>query len=173
VVRGLAYYTGIVYEAFDLRGEIKRSILGGGRYDNLMSDVGGDPLPATGFAMGDLVITLLLEEHGLLPKELAVSPAAVLVTVFDENSLLDSLALAAELRRQGIATACYPEPARLPKQFKYADRQGMLAALVMGPDEKAAGTVTLKNLATGEQRSLSRGEIAPAMRQLLDSARPS
>ena len=66
IIRGLDYYTGTVFEAWDLNGEF-RAILGGGRYDNLVSDVGGDPLPAIGFAMGDLVISLVLKKFGALP----------------------------------------------------------------------------------------------------------
>jgi len=68
IVRGLLYYTSTVFEAFDTSGSVKRSILGGGRYDNLLSDVGGAPLPATGFAMGDVVIGIILKESGLLPE---------------------------------------------------------------------------------------------------------
>jgi histidyl-tRNA synthetase len=75
IVRGLLYYTGTVFEAWEVGGEIRRSILGGGRYDNLLSDVGGESLPAVGFAMGDVVVTLLLEKYGLLPKDLDVNPA--------------------------------------------------------------------------------------------------
>ena len=70
VIRGLDYYTGTVYEGKALTPEIRRSIAGGGRYDNLLADVGGDPLPGTGFAMGDMVITLLLEKYGHLPSSL-------------------------------------------------------------------------------------------------------
>ena len=90
IMRGLLYYTGTVFEAWEVGGDIKRSILGGGRYDNLTRDVGGDPIPGVGFAMGDVVITLLLEKYGLLPRDLNVNPAPVLVTVFDEQRLLDS-----------------------------------------------------------------------------------
>ena len=86
IIRGLDYYTGTVFEAWDLDGEF-RAILGGGRYDNLVSDVGGEPLPATGFAMGDLVISLVLEKFDCLPPDPGASPAAVLVTVFNEELL--------------------------------------------------------------------------------------
>ncbi|MGZ9223332.1 MAG: histidine--tRNA ligase, partial [Anaerolineales bacterium] len=77
IMRGLLYYTGTVFEAWEVGGDIKRSILGGGRYDNLTQDVGGEPVPAVGFAMGDVVITLILEKYGLLPRDLNVNPAAV------------------------------------------------------------------------------------------------
>ena len=77
ITRGLLYYTGTVFEAFDVSGSVRRAILGGGRYDNLLADVGGQPLPATGFAMGDVVIGIILQEAGLVP-EFQPSPAQVL-----------------------------------------------------------------------------------------------
>ena len=151
IVRGLLYYTGTVFEAWEVGGEIRRSILGGGRYDNLLADVGGDSLPAVGFAMGDVVIALLLEKYGLLPTDLDVNPAPVLVTVFDEERQLDSLELAAKLRGAGLNVVVFPEVTKLGKQFKYADRIGARITLVLGPDEVKNGQVTVKNLINGEQ----------------------
>ena len=127
IIRGLDYYTGTVFEAWDQKGEF-RAILGGGRYDNLVSDVGGDTLPAVGFAMGDLVIRLVLEKFICLPENLDASPASVLVTVFDENLMPASFSLATQLRQSGLKVACYPEAAKLGKQFKYGDRMGMRLA---------------------------------------------
>ena len=158
VIRGLDYYTGIVFEAFDLSGDVPRAIMGGGRYDNLLAAVGGEPVPATGFAMGDVVITLILEGKGLIPEDLGGSPAEVLVTVFDKDRLLTAFEFAAELRNAGIKVACYPEAAKLPKQFKYADRMKISIVVVIGPDEAAKDQVTIKKLATGEQQTISRRE---------------
>ncbi len=169
IVRGLLYYTGTVFEAWEVGGDIKRSILGGGRYDNLLADVGGAPLPAVGFAMGDVVITLLLEKYGLLPKNLTPQPAAVLVTVFDQERLLPSYRLATALRAAGIPTALYPEPAKLPRQFKYADRMAARLVLVLGPDEVAQGRVTMKDLASGTQQTVSQQQIVETVRELLES----
>jgi len=162
VVRGLLYYTGTVWEAFDVRGGVRRAIMGGGRYNNLMADVGGDPLPAVGFAMGDVVISLILDELGLLPKGGNVSPAAVLVTVFDAERMPASLELATELRRAGFNVACHPEVVKLPRQFKYADRMGIRLAAVIGPDEAATGQVTIKDLQRGLQQTIARSD-APAL----------
>jgi histidyl-tRNA synthetase len=173
IVRGFTYYTGTVFEAWEVGGEIKRSLLGGGRYDNLLAAVGGEPLPAVGFAMGDVVLSLMLEKYDLLPKDLKVSPAQVLVTVFDQERMPDSFALAAELRRAGFNVICYPEAARLPKQFKYADRVGVRIVTVIGPDEAAAGKVTLKDLARGMQVSVPRARAAEAVRQALAKQLPS
>lgn len=169
IIRGLDYYTGTVFEAKEIEGDIRRSILGGGRYDNLMADVGGDPIPGVGFAMGDVVVTLILEKAGVLPKGNNQATTTVLVTVFDEASLLASYALATELRQAGIKAACYPEPAKLAKQFKFADRTGMRLAVALGPDEIASGKITIKNLATGTQETVLRSDAGKTIRKLLDS----
>ncbi len=167
IVRGLLYYTGTVFEAWEVGGEIRRSILGGGRYDNLLSDVGGEPLPAVGFAMGDVVITLLLEKYGLLPEDLNVNPAPVLVTVFDEERQLASLKLATELREAGLKVVAYPEAAKLGKQFKYADRIGAKVALVLGPDEAEKGQVAVKDLRNGEQTLVPRETVVGLIQTIL------
>jgi histidyl-tRNA synthetase len=167
VVRGLLYYTGTVFEAWEVGGEIRRSILGGGRYDNLLADVGGDSLPAVGFAMGDVVITLLLEKYGLLPDDLDVNPAPVLVTVFDEERQLASLELAAKLRGAGLKVVVYPEATKLGKQFKYADRIGAKVTLVLGPDEVEKGRVTVKNLMSGEQVVVAQEAVVDVIRGIL------
>lgn len=169
IMRGLLYYTGTVFEAFDLSGALPRAIFGGGRYDNLLADVGGEPLPAVGFAMGDVVIGLVLKEAGLIPTFIP-TPALVLVTVFNETLLLESYALASILRNAGINVTTYPEPAKLPKQFKYADKMGMQVVLVIGPDEAAAGKVTVKNLKNGSQQVVSQSDLIPVVRRILETA---
>jgi histidyl-tRNA synthetase len=169
VMRGLLYYTGTVFEAWEVGGEIRRSILGGGRYDNLLADVGGAPMPAVGFAMGDVVMTLLLEKYGLLPATLGLNPAGVLVTVFDQARLPDSLTLSAELRRAGLNVAMYTELDKLPRQFKYADKIRARLALVLGPDEAASNQVTVKDLSSGVQQTVARAVIAAVCRRLLEA----
>ena len=172
IIRGLEYYTGTVFECWDVDGEF-RAILGGGRYDNLVGDVGGQPLPGVGFAMGDLVVSLVLQKFNCLPQALGASPAEVLVTVFDEKSMANSLRLAAELRQAGLKTAVYPEPTKLGKQFKYADRMGVRVAAILGPDELATGQVAIKDLKLGAQQSVARQAATRLIRQLLDSHLPS
>ena len=167
IVRGLDYYTGIVFEAVDMQGDVRRSILGGGRYDDLLADVGGDPLPGVGFAMGDMVIALLLEKYGCLPKDLNAPPAQVLITIFDDNTLLASFSLAEELRNAGFKVSCYPEASKLSKQFKFADRMGIGLAVIMGPDELKNRQVSIKNLQTSEQRTTLRSEAAETLREML------
>jgi len=166
VMRGLLYYTGTVFEAFDTTGSLKRSILGGGRYDNLLADVGGQPLPGVGFAMGDMVIGIILQEAELVPKP-APSPAQVLVTVFDEKLAMQSFALAAELRKAGLNVMVYPETAKLQKQFKFADKMKMKVALVLGPDEAEKGLVVVKNLLSGEQAQVAREAVFESVKSLL------
>jgi histidyl-tRNA synthetase len=166
IVRGLLYYTGTVFEAFETSGSVRRAILGGGRYDNLLADVGGQSLPAVGFAMGDVVIGIILQEAGLVP-EFQPSPASVLVTMFDENLRLQSLSLATELRRAGINAMVYPEPVKLPKQFKFADRMKMKVAVTIGPDEAANGQVAVKNLLNGEQLIVPREAAVETIRKIL------
>jgi histidyl-tRNA synthetase len=165
IIRGLDYYTGTVFEAKD-QGAGGRSLLGGGRYDNLVGDVGGSPLSGAGFAMGDVMMGVILEKYGLLPVY-EQSPAKVLVTVFDETRIGSSFALANELRSQGVKVNCYPEAAKLPKQLKFADRVGLRYVVIAGPDEEAAGMVTLKDLAKREQWTLPRSEIVRKLKGLL------
>ena len=169
VVRGLQYYTGTVFEAWEVGGEIKRSILGGGRYDNLLADVGGEHLAGVGFAMGDVVITLLLKKYGLLPKDLRTHPASVLVTVFDQERLFASFKIASELRGAGLKVSIYPEPVKLPKQFKYADKIKARIVLVIGPDEAAKNQVTIKDLLYGNQHTVDQERAIQSIRQILDS----
>ncbi len=166
IVRGLLYYTGTVFEAFETSGSVRRAILGGGRYDNLLADVGGQPLPAVGFAMGDVVIGIILQEAGLVP-EFQPSPASVLVTMFDDSLRLQSLALSTELRKAGLDVMVYPEPVKLPKQFKYADKMKMKVAVTIGPDEASNGQVAVKNLGSGEQVLVSRQAAVDVIRKFL------
>ena len=173
IIRGLPYYTGIVFEAFDVSGSLRRAILGGGRYNNLMEAVGGDSMPAVGFAMGDLVISLILQELGRLPENLTDSPAALLVTTFNQDTLLQSLKLASELRKAGLNIITYPEPAKLGKQFRYADRIGTRLAAVLGPDEIADEQVAIKNLETREQNNIPRSEVVDYIQQILAAKKPS
>jgi histidyl-tRNA synthetase len=158
IVRGLDYYTDLVFEVWDRQGEF-RAILGGGRYGNLLADVGGQPMPGVGFAMGDVVIGLVLEQYGLKPT-LRPSPTQVLVTVFSADLVSESTRTAFRLRSAGINTELYPEPAKLDRQLKYANSHGIPFVIILGPDEVTAGKATIKNLVTGEQQSLPVNELA-------------
>jgi histidyl-tRNA synthetase len=165
IIRGLDYYTGVVFEAHDLQGG--RAILGGGHYGSLVEAVGGEPLPGIGFAMGDVMSTIVLQKYGCVPGELAEQGDQVLVTVFDDSFLLKSYQLAAELRSVGLKVMVYPEAAKLQKQLKFADRKGMRYVVILGPDEDASGQVTVKDLAGRDQQTLEREKAAELLREKL------
>lgn len=166
IIRGLDYYTGIVFEARDSEGG--RAIFGGGRYNNLVADVGGQPAGGIGFAMGDVVIRLTIEKYGLIPDTTAY-PAKALVTIFDDTMAEKSLRISARLREAGINTICYPESSKMPKQFKYADRTGIRYILVIGPDESAKDLVVVKDLANGSQESVEAGKLIEYLKQRMIS----
>jgi histidyl-tRNA synthetase len=165
VIRGLDYYTGTVFEACDTAGE-HRAILGGGRYDNLVGDVGGERLPGTGFAMGDVVLGLVLAAAAARPT-LRTSPSMVLVTTFDTSTRQASLILCQELRGAGLQAEWFPEPGRMPRQLKYADRLGIPVVAILGPDEVHAGTLTLKHLPSSRQITCPREQAAVHIRELI------
>ncbi len=165
IIRGLDYYTGTVFEANDLDGG--RAILGGGHYDNLVEAVGGEPLPGVGFAMGDVMITLVLEKYGLLP-EIKPFRKTCLVAVFDENALSSAFGLAAKLRAVGLNVLCYPTAVKLIKQFKYADKLGVRYVILQGPDEVSQGIVAIKDLTNGQQQSVSEDRLVDIMQKLLE-----
>ncbi|MEX2162349.1 MAG: histidine--tRNA ligase [Anaerolineales bacterium] len=164
IIRGLDYYTGTVLEAWDTAGEF-RAIFGGGRYDDLVNAVGGDPVPAVGFAVGNVVISLLLQAFGHVPDLKAEAP--VYVTAFDSEHVLASISLAAELRAAGLKVTSHLRADKLQKQFKQADRVGARFVLVLGPDEIKKDEVSVKDLQSGDQHSYSRGDLASSLRSLL------
>ena len=168
IIRGLDYYTSTVFEAWEKNKDF-RAILGGGRYDNLVADVGGSTLPAVGFAMGDMIIRLVLEKYNLLPPNVFKPPASVLVTVFDSDTISESYKFASDLRNQGLSVACYPTVTKLGKQFKYGDRMKIKLAIIIGPDELAKNTISIKDLRTGEQYSTPRIESYQFINKLLDN----
>lgn len=167
IIRGLLYYTGTVFEAWDTSGEF-RAIFGGGRYDNLIGDVGGQDVSAVGFAAGDTVIALLLNKLGYLP-EFGQTPADIYITLFDDDVRSATLQLAKELRDAGIKVTSHLKADKLGKQFKHADRIGARIALVLGPDELAQNTIAVKNLSTGNQEIAQRNELIDILNKLLES----
>jgi histidyl-tRNA synthetase len=149
VVRGLAYYTGVVFEAFDVGGTL-RAICGGGRYDRLSESLGGKPIPATGFGFGDVVIRELLGDAKLLP-ELSRTVDEV-VFPFGEPERPAAIRVASRLRAQGRSVELLlgnPSPKRA---LSDADKAGAARIWLIGPDEIARGVATVRDLKTGEQR---------------------
>jgi histidyl-tRNA synthetase len=147
-VRGLAYYTGIVFEAFDAAGEL-RAICGGGRYDRLLETLGGRALPAVGFGFGDAVITELLAERKRLP-ELRRELDAV-VFAFGDGERAAAVRLATRLRAQGRSVELVLGGKKLKRALADADRSGARRVYLLGPDEVARGAAQVRDLSTGEQ----------------------
>ncbi len=156
IVRGLAYYTGTVFELFDARGEL-RAICGGGRYDNLLAALGGVDLPALGFGMGDVVLSELLRDRGLVPA--TAGTVDVFLAAIGGDDLPPMLGLAHELREAGLRVEYALAPQAVGKQLKLADSRGARIAIVIGPDDRARGEVMLKDLAAKTQGGVPRNGV--------------
>jgi histidyl-tRNA synthetase len=167
LARGLSYYTGAIMEVAvpDLAG----SLGGGGRYDHLVGMFLGEDVPACGFSLGLERILVVMTERGMFPPALLGAPADVLVTVFNAAGVGESLALARDLRREGLRVDVYPEVDKVGKQFKYAAGRGVPLVAVLGDDELARGEVTVKDMRSGEQVSLARAQVAESIRARLTS----
>jgi len=166
VIRGLDYYTGTVFEGWDVDRKF-RAIFGGGHYDNLVSAVGGEPVPGVGFAMGDVVIELLLNEMNCIPKEVRI-PSNILVTVFNEECKEYAFRISSFLRSQGINVITYPSVEKLSKQLKFADRIGSKLAIIAGPDEVNANKIAIKDLVNNSQFTVDLNNAGSEIRMLLD-----
>lgn len=153
IVRGMAYYTGGVFEIHDAAG-VERAIAGGGRYDGLVELLGGQPTSAVGFGMGDVVLGLVLEEHGLLDGIAPPGPDVFLLCAADENERVLQSTLHS-LRFSGIhARRSYRATRNVGKLLGDADKSGARVALIFGA-ECSEGNVVLKELASGEQSVVS------------------
>ncbi|MBA3318972.1 MAG: histidine--tRNA ligase [Gemmatimonadales bacterium] len=164
IVRGLAYYTGTVFELFDARGEL-RAISGGGRYDDLLRALGGVDLPALGFGMGDVVLGELLRDRGLAPD--SVSSIDVFLAAITQDDLPHLLGLARELRDAGARVEFALAPQAVGKQLKLADARGARLALVVGPDDRGRGEVMLKDLREKTQESIPRDAVRDRVARIL------
>ncbi len=165
VVRGLAYYTGTVFEIFDT-GRTLRAICGGGRYDNLLDAVGGVELPAVGFGMGDVVLGELLRDKGLAPSD--VSSIDAFLAFISEEDLPHVFSLAHRLRDAGLRVEHALSSQAVGKQLKLADARHARLALVVGPDERARGEIMIKDLRTGSQESVSLNSIVDTLKARLN-----
>ena len=158
IVRGLAYYTGVVFEVFDAKKSL-RAVAGGGRYDTLVSALsdGAVDLPAAGFAIGDVVIRHLIEEtpHAAESMKLAINAEGsceIFVILADDAQQLNALGLASKLRTAGISVAYALSPTKFNKQFKQAEQSGAKLAVVIGSEYPE---ISVKNLATRTEQKLS------------------
>jgi histidyl-tRNA synthetase len=156
IVRGLAYYTGVVFELFDA-GRTLRAICGGGRYDNLLRDLGGVELPALGFGMGDVVLGELLKDRGLAPA--GAAGIDVFLAFISREDLPLVLDLAHRLRDLGLRVEYPLSPQAVGKQLKLADARKAHVAVVVGPDERSRGEVILRDLRLGQQQAVAQSDL--------------
>lgn len=166
LARGLSYYTGAIMEinVKDLPG----SLGGGGRYDNLVGLFLGHDVPACGFSLGLERIIVVMTEREMFPPQVVTSPADVMVSIWNEGSVADSISLAQELRNAGFRVDLYPEADKLGKQFKYASARLIPFVAVIGDDERARGEVSIKDMKSGEQRAVKRANVAADLRKASD-----
>ena len=165
LARGLSYYTGSIMEISvkDLAG----SLGGGGRYDNLVGMFLGEDVPACGFSLGLERILFVMAEREMFPAEVGSSPADAMVVTWDEDSIVDSISLAQELRAAGLRIDLYPEADKVAKQFKYAASRDISFVVIIGEDERARGEVTIKDMRTGEQQTVKRDAVAALLQESL------
>ena len=164
VVRGLAYYTGFVFEAFDRKGDL-RALAGGGRYNDLVKKLGGPDLPAVGFAIGDVTTGLLLEQRNLAPTYSRASD--VYVVIGGEAERKAAFADIHALRAAGFQVDYPFKDLAFGKQFKVAAESGAKLALIYGGDELAKGVVKIRNMSDRTEREVPRAEVVRAVRSQL------
>jgi len=167
VVRGLAYYTGFVFEAFDRKGEL-RALAGGGRYDDLVQKLGGPALPAVGFAIGDMTFALLLEQRGLMPA--LVQAPDVYCVIGGEKERLAAFADIHALRAAGFRVDYPLRELAFGKQFKAAAETGAKLALIYGADEIAKGVVKIRDLTQRVEVEVPRGQAVANVRDFFAGA---
>ncbi|MFU8847979.1 MAG: histidine--tRNA ligase [Opitutales bacterium] len=164
IVRGLAYYTGFVFEAFEASGE-GRALAGGGRYDALVKKLGGPEIPAVGFAMGDVTLADLLESKSLMPQFVDAPDCIMILGGAEERkaALLD----AAQLRSAGYQVTYPLKDQGFGKQFKAANQSGARFALIYGSEELARGVVKAKDLGSGGECEISRSNLPEDLSDLM------
>ena len=168
LARGLSYYTGAIMEIAvpDLPG----SLGGGGRYDNLIGMFLGRNVPACGFSLGLERIIVVMTERKMFPDSVEHGAVDVMITLWNNESRADALALAADLRRAGLRVEVYPEADKLGKQFKYASSRNVPFVAIVGDDERGRGEVTIKDLRSGTQQSVARADAGAHACALLNPA---
>jgi histidyl-tRNA synthetase len=147
--------------------DLAGSLGGGGRYDNLVGMFLGQSVPACGFSLGLERILVVMGERGMFPPALHSTPADVMLSVLDGGAAGHGLRVAAILREAGLRVLVYPEGDKLGKQIKYADSRGIPHVAILGGDEIAAGTVTVKNLAAQTQNTYDQAAAGAAILEAL------
>lgn len=164
IVRGFAYYSGIVFEVFDTHKDNNRALFGGGRYDNLTTLFDDELLPGVGFGMGDVTIRDFLSVRGLIPPY--TPPTQAYIAVTKPEFAIEAQTLAGELRRQGVSTAIDFGDRKLGDQIKTAGKHKIPYLLVVGEDELSEGQFVIRNLATGAEEKVERAKLADYFNEL-------
>ncbi|MCE9541328.1 histidine--tRNA ligase [Candidatus Kaiserbacteria bacterium] len=158
ITRGFDYYTGMIFEVFDTSPDNRRSLFGGGRYDNLLSMFGGDKIPAVGFGMGDVTARDFLETHNLLPE---YAPATeLMLCIVEDDATSHAMRLAQDLRREDVTVAVNFSGKRIGDQIRQADKMKIPFVIAIGAKERDSGRYTIKNLSTGAEMTLPADRIA-------------
>lgn len=168
MVRGLEYYTGPIYETVVEEPQIG-SITGGGRYDELIGSFSKQNYPATGTSFGIERIIDVMEEFDMFPSSVGKTVTQVLMTVFDDDLMEESIKLATMLRQGGLRTEVYFRPGKISTQMKYADTKGIPYAVILGSDELASGTAAVRDLATREQENVPLDKIVEHINERLNN----
>jgi histidyl-tRNA synthetase len=158
IARGFDYYTGMIFEIFDSDPGNKRSLAGGGRYDNLLSLFGKEKVPAVGFAMGDVTTRDFLEAHNLLPSY--VPATELMIAIVETDATSHSIKLAQDLRREDVTVSVNLSGKRVGDQIRYADTMKIPFVIAVGRNERESGRYTIKNLSTGAEITLPADRIA-------------
>ena len=154
IIRGFDYYTGFIFEIFDTNPENKRSLYGGGRYDNLIGLFSNDELSGIGFGLGDVTLQNFLKSHNLIPD--LKRHTTVFIPLMDDSLATDVMLLANQLRQEGISCEIMLEGKhKFGKQLALAEKKGYRYVLILGSDELQKGIVNLKDLISGEQKTIS------------------
>lgn len=162
IVRGLLYYTGTVFEVWDPSKKFNRAIMGGGRYDNLITALGGQPLPAVGIAFSDVTIEEMLTQQGKMPELPRLIDAYV--AFYSANEKPTAIQIAARLRQNGLRTELNILDNSLDKQLKAANNSGARYAVIVAPDELSRGEVNVKDLSQREQRAVKIEELEQVLK---------
>ena len=152
LMRGFDYYTGIVFEIYDLNPANRRSVFGGGRYDDLLALFGGDKIPAVGFGAGDVIARDIMETYGTLPE--TTSSAEIMVCIVGDQNTPYALEVAQKMREKGMSVAVDMSGRKLGDQISNADKRGVLKVICVGDEEVRTGKLKLKELGSGNEEVL-------------------
>ncbi len=166
IVRGFAYYTGIIFEAFDAESLIPRAVAGGGRYDDLVSVLGGSKIPATGFGMGETVLLEILKEKGRF-GEVKIGVPDIAIKPLGKDLVSKAHEIATNLRRAGLNVLFIPPMGKLGKSFEHASKRGVQYFLILGKKDLENEQITLRDIVTGDQKVIALEKLVEEILKIL------